>query len=254
MVVGAVDGRDRVHALVDLAEQRLVLGHPPLPGLHGDRLRGPLGLRRLRHGASLRVPPSAARARAASPSCRSTAPGVFIRASLPSPSTSCTGIIASAARDDSASSISSHGSRVGKVAARACRCRGSTCRRPGGRGGSRAGAGSSAGPWNAQRSTTMPGKPSASRSALDVRRDHAEVLGDHRQRAELGLGGAEDRGSPGPRRQRPSRAVRLRRRHRPVGGEAAEVVDPGEVDELEASGAAARSTSGSPRRASASQS
>ena len=39
----------------------------------------------------------------------------------------------------------------------------------------------------------MPGKPSSSRSALDVGRDHAEILGDHRQRAELPLRGAEHR-------------------------------------------------------------
>ena len=66
--------------------------------------------------------------------------GPVMRASEPSSSTSCTGTIASAARDDSASSTGA--TPVRRECTRpACRCRGSRCRRPGGRGGSRAGAG-----------------------------------------------------------------------------------------------------------------
>ena len=85
-------------------------------------------------------------------------------------------------------------------------------------------------PSNAQSMTTMPGKPSASRSRVDVGRDHAEVLGDHRQLPELQLGGAEDRRA-GTSAQRPSRRASGVRRDRPVGREAPEVVDPRHVDE-----------------------
>ena len=47
----------------------------------------------------------------------------------------------------------------------------------------------------------MPGQPELARSR-HRRRDHAEVLGDQRQRAELAPAGVEEP-APGPRRQRP---------------------------------------------------
>ena len=64
-------------------------------------------------------------------------------------------------------------------------------------------------------------------------RDHAEVLGDQRQarrapRARRRTGARPARGC-----QRPAQRVARAARHRPVGDEAAEVVDPREVVELE---------------------
>ena len=79
----------------------------------------------------------------------------------------------------------------------------------------------------------MPGKPSASRSSLDVRRDHAEILGDHGQLAELGLGCPEDRLAGTGQPAAGASVGWCRPRDRPEGDEAAEVVDPGEVDERE---------------------
>jgi hypothetical protein len=77
-----------------------------------------------------------------------------------------------------------------------------------------------------------PGVAEAVAQALDCRRDHAEVLRDQRQLAELGGRGVEDRAAraalPAPR-QGVARALR----HGPVGDEAAEVVDAGEVVEVE---------------------
>ena len=68
---------------------------------------------------------------------------------------------------------------------------------------------------------------------LDRRRDDAQVLGDQRQLAPQRRGrGVEHRAArPAP----PAAAERVARagRHRPVGHEAAEVVDAREVDELE---------------------
>ena len=62
--------------------------------------------------------------------------------------------------------------------------------------------------------------------------DHAEILGDQRQRAQLGRDGVEELAArPGPPRPVLGR-VRLGR-HGPVGDEAAEVVDAHEVVELE---------------------
>ena len=94
-----------------------------------------VGRRRQRLSEAGRVRPLrsvAARSRAASasvscpsPSCQrqlpSAMPGRFMRASLPRPSTSCAGTIASAARDESASSISDQCGSAGSrpVAARA---------------------------------------------------------------------------------------------------------------------------------------
>ncbi len=62
--------------------------------------------------------------------------------------------------------------------------------------------------------------------------DDAEVLGDQRQLAELGLGGPEDLSA---RAGAPAAALRssVPRRNRPVGDEAAEVVNACQVDELE---------------------
>ena len=80
----------------------------------------------------------------------------------------------------------------------------------------------------------MPGKPSASRSTLDVLRDHAEILGDHGQLAELGLRRPEDR-LAGAGKPAAGASVELVRslRNRPEGGEPAEVIDPGEVVQRE---------------------
>jgi hypothetical protein len=67
---------------------------------------------------------------------------------------------------------------------------------------------------------------------VDVGRDHAEVLGDDGQLAERRLCGVEHRpAGPGPPRAC-ARAPRAGR-HRPVGGEPAEVVDPEAVRERE---------------------
>ena len=76
------------------------------------------------------------------------------------------------------------------------------------------------------------GKAEGVAQLLDVGRDDAEVLGDHWQLAELALRRPEHRL---PRALYPAAVDRgLRaRRHLPVGGEAAEVVDPREVDERE---------------------
>ena len=102
-------------------------------------------------------------------------------------------------------------------------------------------------PPNAQCSTTMPGRPSSSRSRQTGGRDHAEVLGDQRQVAERALDRAEELGA---RAAAPAAVARGRvpLRDRPVRDEAAEVVDPREVDELERRAGSARSTSGSPSR------
>ena len=89
-----------------------------------------------------------------------------------------------------------------------------------------------------------PGEPERVAELLDVRRDQPQVLGDHGQRPELGLGRAEER-LPGAGQPAAGARVRLVLRDRPEVGEAAEVVDPGQVEELRASGAAARSTSDS---------
>ena len=69
-----------------------------------------------RRAAARRARPSARPARAASAQLPSGSPGVFIRPSLPRPSTSCAGIMQRAAREESASSISSHGSPSREVA------------------------------------------------------------------------------------------------------------------------------------------
>ena len=99
-------------------------------------------------------------------------------------------------------------------------------------GGCAARAGSPREPPNAHCSTTMPGKPSSSRSAVHGRRDHAEVLGDQRQLAERPLDRVEElgargraatcrcapscgaRGSPSTRRSRGSGRCARRRRAR----------------------------------------
>ena len=87
----------------------------------------------------------------------------------------------------------------------------------------------------------------------DVGRDHPEILGDHRQLAELVLGGTED-GGPGATLPVTLTRRRRGRRNRPVADEAAEVVDPEDDRRDRASASSARSTSGSPRGPSASQS
>ena len=118
------------------------------------------------------------------------------------------------------------------MARAACRCRASSCRSPAARGGSRSGAGCSAAPWKAQRRTTIPGKPSRSRSAITsgVIRPRSSAI--TRQRAELGLRRLEDGGA---RARQPASRPRVAGalRDRPELGEAAEVVEAGEVEERE---------------------
>ena len=55
----------------------------------------------------------------------------------------------------------------------------------------------------------MPGSPNSSRSALDLGRDHPQVLGDERQRVRRSARRhrREEMRRPGPRRQRPLTAV-----------------------------------------------
>ena len=68
--------------------------------------------------------------------------------------------------------------------------------------------------------------------ALDRLGDDAEVLGDQRQRAELARGGVED-GPPGAAAPAPAARVGRALGHRPVGDEAAEMIDPGDIEERE---------------------
>ncbi len=83
-------------------------------------------------------------------------------------------------------------------------------------------------------STTIPGSPSDVAQPLDRRGDHAEVLGDQRQRAPSSRrGGVEQRAARARAASDPPRRVARVRGHRPVGDEAAEVVDPRQVEELE---------------------
>ena len=135
--------------------------------------------------------------------------------------------------------------RASPTSRAACRCRACPCRRRPLRGGSRAGAGCAGPPPKPNCSTSMPGQSELVAQALDRRRDHAEILGDQRQRAELAPRGVEHGPPRAPAASGPARAVARARGHRPVGDEAAEVIDAREVDELERRGAGARSTSGS---------
>ncbi len=66
----------------------------------------------------------------------------------------------------------------------------------------------------------------------DLPRDHAEILGDERQRAELLLRDPEEI-RPGTAAPAPVLRGPVSLRHGPVGDESAEVVDAGEVNELE---------------------
>ena len=159
-------------------------------------------------------------------------PGRFMRASLPRPSTSCTGTIASAHRDESARSRRGHdvllareaGERVGVV----------------GRGvddlvdavvlESVRVVGRAAESDQTQHDHAR--EPERVAELADVRRDHAEVLGNHRQRPERLLGGTEERPARPRRPPAVPRALRVCG-NRPVPGEPAEVVDTEEVDEVE---------------------
>ena len=78
----------------------------------------------------------------------------------------------------------------------------------------------------------MPGKAERVAKRLDVRGDQPEILGDHRERAELPLA---RRGTSPRRGRKPVTVAGVQRslRDRPEGGEAAEVVEAGQVDELE---------------------
>ena len=71
----------------------------------------------------------------------------------------------------------------------------------------------------------------------------AEILGDDRQVAEGFARRQAEQLAPGPGTQRPVTAVVAPGRDLPVAREAAEVVEAHYVDQLEAPGASARSTS-----------
>ena len=190
-----------------------------------------------------------------------------MRASLPRPSTSCAGTIESAARDASASSISDQcgsagsspvaarafGRRASPTSRRPSRCRACRCRRPAARRGSPAGADCRGPPPKPNSSTDHARQPEREPQPLDRRRDHAEVLRDQRQRAELALRGVEDRRArpapPAARRARCARAPAPTSRRRSRGsGRCAR----GRRAATHAAGA--RSTSGSRSRRSAGQS
>ena len=94
-------------------------------------------------------------------------------------------------------------------AAQWCRCRACPCRRPGARTGAPGQCGvSGSGGSNANCSTAMPGRPSSSRRRPDRRCDHAEVLGDQRQVAELARSWRRTRHGPARGASVPPRAVR----------------------------------------------
>ena len=107
-VAGTYRQNDVVDVVYEVGGRRTVASG--LAGRAGASGRSPLSAARTALGAARAVScPGSSR----QSSCRSGSPGRFIRPSLPSPSTSCAGIMQSAGRDESASSISSHGSRRG---------------------------------------------------------------------------------------------------------------------------------------------
>src|SRR6185437_10740566 len=75
-------------------------------------------------------------------------------------------------------------------------------------------------------------QPELVAQAVDRRGDVAEILRDQRQVAELALDRVEELRA-GARSPASAFGRRVPRRDRPVGDEAAEVVDPAQVDELE---------------------
>ena len=77
-----------------------------------------------------------------------------------------------------------------------------------------------------------PGRANLLPEAIDLRRDHTEILDDDRQVAELALDDAEEvvAGAGAPSSVPGQRFVR---RDRPVRDEATEVVEAGQVEELE---------------------
>ena len=172
-------------------------------------------------------------------------PGVFIRASLPRPSRSCAGTTASRAGDDHASSARLHAGSAGSRPVRA-RVLGREGVPPAARGVVvvRPGVDDAVltvrrGPVRvvrvvveAELEHVHPGQPELVAQPHHRRGDHPEVLGHDRKPAELGDDGVEQL-APGPW---PPDALSGRRgagRHGPVRDEAAEVVDAGQVDELE---------------------
>ena len=78
----------------------------------------------------------------------------------------------------------------------------------------------------------MPGQPEAVAQPPHRGRDHAEVLGDDRQAAER-LRRRVEHGAPRPAAPAPAQRGARALRHRPVGDEAAEVVDPRAVEQRE---------------------
>ena len=180
----------------------------------------------------------------------SAVPGMFIRASEPSPSTSWVCTIASSAREENASSISRQcGSSPASPiwastrAAAVRRQRAVPAQQRVVVVGARVDDLVLAVVGEVVRRVRVrvevvlqdrhPRVAEAVAQALDRRGDDAEVLGDQRPAPRARRAAASNTARPGPRFQRPESAWRRRRGHRPVGDEAAEVVDAGEVVEVE---------------------
>ena len=99
-----------------------------------------------------------------------------------------------------------------------------------------------------------PGQAELVAQPLDRRRDHAEVLGDQRQRRRARARAASNSARPGPRRQRPPTARRVRPRAPPSRRRSRGSGRSARGRTARACAAAARPTSGSRRRRSAGQS
>ena len=122
---------------------------------------------------------------------------MFIRAALPSPSTSCAGTIDSAARDSAPARSGSSAARSDRAASRRarasaasrtsrarCRCRASTCRRRTARRGSRSRAGCRGAAERPLQDDDAGQARARLRRRTTGRRDQAEILRDERQVAE----------------------------------------------------------------------
>ena len=104
---GTYRQNDLVDVIYERGGQRAVASALPVEPL--ERRLATVAARSRSASSSVSCPGSSRHAQLPSGS-----PGVFIRPSLPRPSTSCAGIMQSAGREESASSISFHGSRSGK--------------------------------------------------------------------------------------------------------------------------------------------
>ena len=152
----------------------------------------------------------------------SVVPGRFMRASSPRPRTSCAGKIESAARepararsatsaarrDRGRSSCAPAASSASHQPSAVCGVVRARCRRPAAPRGSRAGAGCRA-RRRSRNQHRHAGHAEREPQALDRRGDHTEVLGDQRS-SPSSLARPSKSAAPGPRRQRPARAVRAR--------------------------------------------